>query len=154
MNDYNHEILRKRHRNLIIVEGEKEENKLFQIIFQTFPEIDVSIDDILIYGTNIYVLYNDIIKEYGEMWFEEDVDLPFIVGKKKGYSKTLNVKDFSNVYLVFDYERHDPNFCEKKLSKCKDIFMILQIWVSYTLTIQCLNLINIFLTYLILIMRT
>lgn len=122
MNDYNHEILRKRHRNLIIVEGEKEENKLFQIIFQTFPEIDISIDDILIYGTNIYVLYNDIIKEYGEMWFEDDVDLPFIVGKKKGYSKTLNVKDFSNVYLVFDYERHDPNFCEQKIEQMQRYF--------------------------------
>ncbi|NLJ91339.1 MAG: hypothetical protein GX323_10645 [Clostridiales bacterium] len=66
--------------------------------------------------------YKDIVNEYGDRWFEEDVDLPFIVGKKKGYSKTLNVKDFINVYLVFDYERHDPNFCEQNIEQMQSYF--------------------------------
>lgn len=63
MNEYNLEIPRKRNRNLIIVEGKHEKSRLFQLIFLAFPEIDITIDDVLIYGTNIYVLYNDIVKE-------------------------------------------------------------------------------------------
>lgn len=122
MNKYNLEIPRKRNRSLIIVEGEHEKNKFFQLIFQTFPEININVEDILIYGTNIYILYNDIVREYGERWFEEDVDLPFIVGKKKRYSETLDLNKFKNVYLVFDYERQDPNFSERKIVQMQSYF--------------------------------
>ncbi len=119
MNDL---ILRQRHKNLLIVEGENEENKLFQIIFGAFPELDITIDDIIIYGTNIYVLYKDIINAYGINWFDEDVDLPFIVGKKKNYQVTLNKKDFINIYLVFDYEHHDPIFSEEHIKHMQRYF--------------------------------
>lgn len=122
MNEKSLEIARKRNRKLLIVEGKHEKDILFKLIFRVFPEIDISIEDILIYGTNIYMLYKDIIKEYGDKWFEDDVDLPFIVGKKKGYSSTLGLNDFSNVYLIFDYERHDPNFCENKIKIMQDYF--------------------------------
>ena len=41
-------------------------------------------DEIWIYGTNIYHLYDDIVKEYGEEWAKEheDIDLPFVISKK------------------------------------------------------------------------
>ena len=78
-------IPRQRHRNLLIVEGEHEENKLFDVIFRVFPELEITIEDVMIYRTNIYMLYKDIVNEYGDYWYDEDVDLPFIVGKKKNY---------------------------------------------------------------------
>ncbi|MSS64516.1 hypothetical protein [Velocimicrobium porci] len=70
--------VRKRSQNLLIVEGNHEKNKLFWLIFKCFPEINVNIDDIWIYGTNIYMLYDDIVKEYGGKWAEENdnIDLP------------------------------------------------------------------------------
>ncbi len=120
MNEYNLEIQRKRHQNLLIVEGNHEKNKLFKLIFQTFPEIDISIEDIVIYGTNIYMLYNEIEEEYGNKWYNEEVDLPFIVGKKKNYK--VNKNDFTNIFLVFDYEHHDPNFSVDKIEKMQRYF--------------------------------
>lgn len=65
MNDYIGEK-RKRSQNLLIVEGNHEKNKLFWLLFACFPEIDIHMDDIWIYGTNIYLLYDDIEKEYGD----------------------------------------------------------------------------------------
>ena len=65
MNDYQGER-RKRGQNLLVVEGNHEKNKLFWLIFRCFPEININMDEIWIYGTNIYQLYEDIVKEYGE----------------------------------------------------------------------------------------
>lgn len=35
--------------------------------------------------TNIYILYNDIVKEYGADWANkgDDIDLPLVISKKK-----------------------------------------------------------------------
>ena len=106
-----------RSRSLLIVEGHHEKNNLFCLIFKFFPEININMDEIWIYGTNIYQLYNDIVKEYGEGWAEgnEDIDLPFVISKKQ-YPDNLRYKeDFTNIILVFDYERHDTNFSEEKI---------------------------------------
>lgn len=116
MNDYQGEM-RKRGPNLLVVEGNHEKNKLFWLIFRCFPEININMDEIWIYGTNIYQLYEDIVKEYGEEWTEgnEDIDLPFVISKKK-YPQNLRYKeDFTNIILVFDYERHDTSFSEEKI---------------------------------------
>ena len=56
---------RKRRQNLLIVEGFHEKNKLFWLMFQCFPEVSIDMEDVWIYGTNIYLLYEDIVKEYG-----------------------------------------------------------------------------------------
>ena len=75
MNNYRDEA-RKRSQSLLIVEGHHEKNKLFWLILKCFPEININMDEIWIYGTNIYQLYNDIVKEQGEEWAEgnEDID--------------------------------------------------------------------------------
>lgn len=85
---------RKRGQNLLIVEGNHEKNRLFWLLFSCFPEIDIRMDDIWIYGTNIYMLYGDIEREYGSGWEEVDID----------------------------FERHDPNFSEEKILKMQEIF--------------------------------
>lgn len=51
MNDYQGKV-RKRSKNLLIVEGHHEKNKLFWLIFKCFPEININMDEIWIYGTN------------------------------------------------------------------------------------------------------
>ena len=124
MNDYQGKV-RKRSQNLLIVEGHHEKNKLFWLIFKCFPEININMDEIWIYGTNVYQLYNDIVKEYGDEWSEEnmDIDLPFVISKKQFPDKLRYKEDFTNIVLVFDYERHDTNFSEEKILEMQRCFV-------------------------------
>jgi len=55
MNNTNWKETRVRRKNLIIVEGNHEKNQLFVLIFKCFPEINIDIEDVWIYGTNIYM---------------------------------------------------------------------------------------------------
>ena len=116
MNNYSN-TPRSRNQTLLIVEGDHEKNKLFWLIFNCFPEINIDMDNVWIYGTNIYLLYEDIVKEYGPDWLEEeiDIDLPFVISKKKTPDTLRYKDDFTNIILVFDYERHDTNFSERKI---------------------------------------
>lgn len=42
-------------------------------------------------------------------------DLPFVISKKQFPDKLRYKEDFTNIVLVFDYERHDTNFSEEKI---------------------------------------
>lgn len=122
MNNYDFLSPRKRRQSLFIVEGNHEKNELIRLLLMCFPEIDIKEEDIIIYGTNIYMLYNEIVKEYQEDWDSIDVDLAYIVSRKKGYDVPLNKLDFNNIILIFDYERHDPNFSEDKICRLQKYF--------------------------------
>ncbi|MCI9417652.1 MAG: hypothetical protein HFI82_09660 [Eubacterium sp.] len=124
MNKYRDEV-RKRGQNLLIVEGHHEKNKLFWLIFACFPEININMDEVWIYGTNIYQLYHDIVKEYGDEWAKrnDEIDLPFVISKKKFPDKLRYKDDFINIILVFDYERHDKNFSEEKILEMQSCFV-------------------------------
>lgn len=65
-------------------------NELFWLVFKCYPELHVDMENIWIYGTNIYMLYEDIIREYGDDWENEwtDIDLPFVISKEK-FGKSL-----------------------------------------------------------------
>lgn len=123
MSDRRGEV-RKRRQNLLIVEGHHEKNRLFWLIFKCFPEIAINMDEIWIYGTNIYQLYGDIVREYGEDWAKEneDIDLPFVISKKQHPDDLCYKEDFTNIILVFDYERHDTNFSGKKILEMQRCF--------------------------------
>ena len=116
MNNYAVET-RRRSRSLLVVEGKHEKDELFWLIFKCFPEMNIDIGDVWIYGTNIYKLYEDIVKEYGNDWAKDemDVDLPFVISKKEHLETIYYRNDFTNIILVFDYERHDPAFSEEKI---------------------------------------
>lgn len=122
MNNYIEEV-RKRSQNLLIVEGKHEKDELFKLLFRCFPEMKISMHDIWIYGTNIYMLYEDIVKEYGEQWEKDDIDLPFVISKKQGRVPLRYKEDFTNIILVFDYERQDTNFSEDKIICMQNYFM-------------------------------
>ena len=112
---------RKRGRTLLIVEGNHEKNVLFRILFRLFPELSIDIHDVWIYGTNIYKLYQDIVKEYGDGWNQDDIDLPLLLSEKRGFEK-CHKTDFVNIFLIFDYERHDPAFSETKIQEMQNYF--------------------------------
>lgn len=135
MSDYAGED-RKRNRTLLIVEGNHEKNKLFWLLFKCFGEIEINFDDIWIYGTNIYKLHEDIVSEYGKDWAidEDDIDLPYVISKKQ--NKPVCYKDdFTNIIIVFDYERHDPCFSEDKImdmQKCfNDVADMGKLYINY-----------------------
>lgn len=124
MNNYEGEA-RIRGQNLLIVEGNHEKNELFWLIFKCFPEINIDMDDIWIYGTNIYQLYEDIVRQYDSGWAErgEDIDLPYVISKKQHPEKLRYKEDFTNIILVFDFERHDTNFSESKILEMQKYFV-------------------------------
>lgn len=113
---------RKRARTLMIVEGNHEKNVLFEALFKCFPELGVRPEDIWIYGTNIYVLFHELEKEYGQDWDSQDVDLPFLIAKIKKMQTKPQKNDFTNIIIVFDYERHDPFFDAGKITRMQEYF--------------------------------
>ena len=123
MNNYGVET-RRRSRSLLIVEGKHEKDELFWLVFKCFPELNIDINDVWIYGTNIYKLYEDIVREYGNDWAKDriDVDLPFVISKKEHMETVYYRNDFTNIILVFDYERHDPAFSEEKILEMQHCF--------------------------------
>lgn len=122
MNNYDWLTPRRRRRNLFIVEGNHEKKKLMGLLLKIYPEIDIEWEDIIIYTTNIYQLYELIKKKYNDNWYDTDVDLPFIVGEKLRLDETLHKEDFMNILLIFDYERHDPSFSEEKIRNLQSYF--------------------------------
>lgn len=112
---------RVRRQTLLVVEGKHEKNILFWLLFKCFPELSIMADDVWVYGTNIYMLYDDIEKEYGREWYQEEIDLPFVISQKKCLEKHYK-EDFINIILVFDYERHDPAFSESKILCMQEYF--------------------------------
>lgn len=55
MSNYEREI-RNRNQTLLIVEENHEKNKFFWLIFRYFHEININMDNVWIYGTNILAI--------------------------------------------------------------------------------------------------
>ena len=121
MNDFGIQK-RARRKNLLIVEGNHEKNALFPILLRCFPEIEINAGDILIYETNIHVLHRKIVDKYGVDWFEQDVDLPFVVSKEKIPNDMRYKRNYNNIILIFDYERQDTHFDEKTICQMQAYF--------------------------------
>lgn len=114
---------RERAKSLFIVEGEHERDKFLNYLFLSFPEMGIDLENsnkVCVYGTHIYQLYDDIVQEYGKDWMEEDVDLPFVIGKKKG--KKESKINYTDIVMIFDYEQHDPKFGEEKIKQLQKYF--------------------------------
>ena len=148
MNNYAVET-RRRSRSLLVVEGKHEKDELFWLIFKCFPEVDIDLNNVWIYGTNIYMLYEDIVNMYGHDWVEEeiDVDLPFVISKKKTPDNVRYKNDFTKILLVFDYERHDTNFSEEKITqmqrKFSDVTDMGQLYINYPMIESYQHLVSI-----------
>lgn len=124
-----------RNRTLIVTEGHHEKTKLIKKLLLSFPEIKIDFNNIVMYESNIYNLYTKIVNDYGEDWEEQDVDLPMSVSRWKNFDVELSKENFTNVILIFDYERHDPNFSEETICKLQkyfsDITDVGQLYLNY-----------------------
>lgn len=123
MNKYWDEI--KRNRTLIVVEGEHEKDNLIKMIIRIFPELSLNFDNVLVYGADIYDLYQDIIKEYEEDWDENgcEIDIPYLISKRLNIEPKLDKRNFTNIIMMFDYERHDSMFDFDKISRLQKHFI-------------------------------
>ena len=119
MNDYSNIQPRRRNRTLLVVEGKSEKSDLFKTLLKVFPEIEIDDDDIWVYETNIYKLYNQIEKEYDGDFTE--IDLPLLITRHEKKEKAYK-KDFANIYLIFDYECQDSSFSIEKICKLQECF--------------------------------
>ena len=57
MSNYDFIPIRRRKRTLLVVEGKHEKETLFKQLLQCFPEINIALEDIIVFETNIYILY-------------------------------------------------------------------------------------------------
>ena len=101
---------RERRKTLLIVEGHHEKYELLSVLSRCFPELGIQPEDIWIYGTNIYVLFGELVKAYGADWDEQDVDLPFVISAAQTPGDHRYKRDYLNILLIFDYERQEPRF--------------------------------------------
>ena len=95
--------------------------QLFKKMLEAFPEIGISPENIISFETNIWVLYGKLIKEFGQDWYTQGIDfLTFLQNPSIGMN--LNGKAFSDIYLVFDYERQYSNFSDIGLEHMMSFF--------------------------------
>ena len=106
-----------RKKILLVVEGAKQEVKLFNALFACYePDLDY---EIVSYGTNIYELY--------ERMFSEGIqDELFLLGvlKERALAKDRDLfdQDYSDVLLVFDFDPQDDRFSSDRLSEMQAYF--------------------------------
>ena len=128
-----------RGQTLFIVEGHHEKNELFKLIIEIFPELSITEENIHIFGTNIYQLYQKIQEEYGEEWDvpSNDVDLPFVLNKydSQRFGSIGRKRNYKNIFLIFDYEAQDPNFSIYKIQQLQKYFSDVtnngQLYINY-----------------------
>ncbi len=122
MNNYDFIQQRERSKHLLIVEGHHEKYELLPLILGCFPEINIHEENVILFGTNIYQLYFAIVEEYNANWYEDDVDIPYVVSKMKHIEKAWNKDDFIDIFMIFDYERQDPFYSSDIIKKLQEYF--------------------------------
>ncbi|MBR6395293.1 MAG: hypothetical protein IKS13_10830 [Ruminococcus sp.] len=122
-------MISKERKILLLVEGKSTEVNLFSRIIDCFPEIDIKKDNIIVYNTNLFALNQSLIKEFGNEWNEEEIDfLSFLksspntkgqITNLKNYTSGVDISDFkfTDIFLIFDYERQDPLFDTNRIKK-------------------------------------
>ena len=123
MSNYDFIRTRNRGKHLLIVEGNHEKEELIPLILKCFPEIKIQPENIVLFGTNVYQLHSGIVKEYGSDWFNDDVDLPYVVSKMKKLETIWYGQDFIDVFLIFDFERQDTFFSREIIERMQKYFI-------------------------------
>ena len=105
---------------LLIVEGADDEVNLFKQIIRFFPEIRLKPDNVLVYNTNLWVLNEDLSKEFGSDWCASD-EIDFRLFLESRFPE-IKGKKITDTFLVFDYERQDHRFDAVQLIKMCEFF--------------------------------
>lgn len=106
---------------LFICEGAKTEKKFCNLIIDKYFIQNNRKKEYVAFGTNIYGLYDEISKDEGL----DIVELIKEKAKKKkdmyNYSK-LEKGGFSEIYLIFDFDFHAPQYDDKKIKRMLTFF--------------------------------
>lgn len=119
------DIAVRRNQTLILVEGKHEKTVFFKLLTRCFPEINIRYENIHVYNTNIYDLYDAIVREYNNpAWYEDEdeINLPLLVSKRENLFPRLNKRNFSNIFLIFDYDCQDGRFSQEKIERMQKYF--------------------------------
>ncbi len=113
-----------KNQTLILIEGEKEEGYLLNLLMKCFPEMSLNEHNVQIYRTNIYDLYKAIVEEYGDQCFADDdeIDIPLLISRRNGINPMLDKRKFTNILMLFDFERHDINYSDEKIRRLQKHF--------------------------------
>ena len=116
-------MLNSERKILLLVEGKSTEVDLFSRILDFYPEIQVKKQNILVYNTNLWTLHHALKRNFGDAWYEEEIDFlsflqssPVIQGQitnlqaEQAEADDFKEFKFTDIFLVFDYERQDPSF--------------------------------------------
>ena len=110
----------------IISEGEKTEKQIINNLQRNFPAFSNKII-FLSYKANIYNLFREIEED-------EDIDIISLLKEKQIKANkirndvenidvsNINSDDISQIYLFFDYDGHDPEYSNEKISQMIEIF--------------------------------
>lgn len=113
--------MNKNSKILLIVEGAKTEKLLMNQLFKVYG-IDVLEKQIYSYTTNIFDLYHRIF----EGSLDELEDLDFLLALKEKCinpeSSDLLTQDYSDIFLIFDYEPQDHMFKAEEISIMMNYF--------------------------------
>ena len=104
---------------LVIVEGEKTDDRLMNHLFQVYG-MNAKYQ-IVSYGTNIYVLYNEMFHDGRP----EDMDILQVLKarEKDERKKQIFEQDYTDIMLVFDLDPQDGQFSDDKISAMMDYFI-------------------------------
>ena len=110
----------------IISEGEKTEKQIINNLENNFTTFSNKII-FLSYKTNIYKLFKEIERD-------EDIDIISLLKERQIKANevrkdvqeidvsNINSDDISQIYLFFDYDGHDPEYSNEKISQMIEIF--------------------------------
>lgn len=100
---------------LLLVEGEKKDVALMERMFEVY--LPDKKKEIVPYKTNIYELYGELTKDYGEEGEFADLLMVLREREKDKAKKKIFDEYYSDVILVFDFDPHDGSYSADKLQK-------------------------------------
>lgn len=122
----NSEPAAKEQKILIIVEGARKEVRLLEKLSELYLVVN---KQVVSYGANIYDLYSVLESYFGEE-FENDESFDLLLalrerecaGRNNPEQKKLLEGKYSDILLIFDFERQDHRFTEEKIRKLMKFF--------------------------------
>lgn len=106
---------------LFICEGEKTERKFCNLIIDRYFIDNKKPKEYVAFGANIYSLYDEMSKD-------RDLDIIELIREKAKLKKDmatyekLTMGGFDEVYLIFDYDFHAPQYSFEKILEMAEFF--------------------------------
>lgn len=122
-------MMKKRGRTLLVCEGQAEKEEFLKSLVRAFPKLSINIEeDVLVYETNIYQLYDELDEYYEHCWDDDLIfDLPVVLDNRnreldRSVPKYGYREQYKNIFLIFDYEPHDSDFSFEKIQRMLNKF--------------------------------